>query len=219
MEDWVWIIFVVISFGVWLVVTVFKKAEEERQRNLQKQQPRPGGGRRPTTDLDRFLEEARRRRGDTGAALPLDRPRDMPWAKPVQSQPPAAAPPRRPVATPPQVQRPARPPAFQPSVRRSASEQRPRTPMIAAPPPKPALAPVVLEIVEEELVTAPIAAQPTSAQVPLTQVAGVLGARETRTISPFLKQLQGMVGRPQSTATAFVLVEIFGPPVSRKWMG
>ena len=96
--------------------------------------------------------------------------------------------------------------------------------METPPPPKPSLAPVVLELVpDDEPVTAQLVEQPAASQTPppqapLTQVAGVLGARETRTLSPTVKQLQGMLGRPQSMAAAFMLVEIFGPPVSRKWM-
>ena len=59
-----WVIFIVVGVGVWILVTVFRKAEEERQKNL----PRQGGDgargpvRRSGTDLDRFLDEARRRR-------------------------------------------------------------------------------------------------------------------------------------------------------------
>ncbi len=71
----VWIVFVIIGFGIWILVTLFRKAEEERQRNLQRP---PGGARRPVTDLDRFLEEARRRKEGQGRA-----PAEAPWAQPV----------------------------------------------------------------------------------------------------------------------------------------
>ena len=217
MEDWIWIIFVVLGFGIWLVVTVFRKAEEERQRNQQQQRPRPNRGGRPTTDLDRFLEEARRRRGDGGAAGPA-RPPDLPWARP------ATTPPRRPAA-PAGARRNGRA-AFTPSVRRPATEPRPLVPSAdrTLPPPKPALAPVILEIVPDDVpVTAELVVTPAERQAPpapgtpLTQAAGILG-RSSKPVSPFLKQLPGMLRQPQSTAMAFVLVEIFGPPVSKKGM-
>ncbi len=84
---------------------------------------------------------------------------------------------------------------------------------------------MILEIVpDDEPVTAALAGPPAVQQTPLpqgtplTQVAGVLG-RSSKPVSPFLKQLPGMLRQPQSTAMAFVLVEIFGPPVSKKGRG
>ena len=49
MEDWIWIIFALIGFGIWIIVTVFRKAEEERQRNrCNGAAPKAAAGRGPT---------------------------------------------------------------------------------------------------------------------------------------------------------------------------
>ena len=132
MEDYIWIIFVIIGFGVWLVVTVFRKAEEERQRTQQQQRPRPDRGGRPTTDLERFLEEARRR-GERGAAPPPARSPRFAVGTAV------APPPRRPPARRSRRTPAERPRDFPPVGRRPATEPRPSVPSAARnPPPKPA---------------------------------------------------------------------------------
>ena len=114
-----WVIFIVVGVGVWILVTVFRKAEEERQKNL----PRQGGARGPVrrsgTDLDRFLDEARRRR-DAGER-PQPAP-NAPWAVPVAKPAPRRS---RDIQRPPAPRRAGEAPAaFVPSVRRSASEHR-----------------------------------------------------------------------------------------------
>lgn len=210
----VWIVFSIIGFGIWILVTLFRKAEEERQRN---QQRPPGGGvRRPVTDLDRFLEEARRRKEGQGRA-----PAEAPWAQPVgRAQRPVGE--ARPAAPRPSE----RPREFVPSVRRSASEQRPQVfmarPTVTQPGRQPTetppSAPVILEIVEEE--AAPALGLPTSRQAPPPPTAplgGVL-ARPANNLSPVLANLPILLKQPQTVAAVFALREIFGPPLCRHYM-
>ena len=211
----VWIVFSIIGFGIWILVTLFRKAEEERQRNLQR--PPGGGVRRPVTDLDRFLEEARRRKEGQGRP-----PADAPWAQPVGRAP-------RPVgeARPAAPRPPERPREFVPSVRRSASEQRPQVPMArptvtqpgrrSAEAP-PSSAPVILELVEE--VVTPAIGLPADRQAPPPPAAplgGVL-ARPANNLSPVLANLPILLKQPQTIAAVFALREIFGPPLCRHYM-
>ena len=209
----VWLVFTIIGFGIWILVTLFRKAEEERQRNLRRP---PGGVRRPVTDLDRFLEEARRRKEGQARA-----PADAPWAQPVGRQPRPAREGRPAAPRPPE-----RPGEFVPSVRRSASEQRPQVP-IARPTVTPSgqrfaeappAAPVILELVEE--VATPALGLPSVAQAPPPPAAplgGVL-ARPANNLSPVLANLPILLKQPQTIAAVFALREIFGPPLCRNYM-
>jgi hypothetical protein len=215
--DWPWIIFTMVGVGVWILVSVFRKAEEERQRNLPRPAPRGpnrGPGQRPMTDLDRFLEEARRRR-DQG-----QRPAqtiEIPQALPVNRAPRSPRETRRPAAARP----PARRAEFVPSVRRSVSERRPENipTVTAAPtPPKPSHL-VEVEVVSQDEqgrlsgLPSVIQALPT----PVSPLGGVL-AHRVRPISPVVAHLPALLRNPQTTAAAFVLREIFGPPVCRRFM-
>lgn len=214
--DWPWIIFTIVGVGVWILISVFRKAEEERQRNL----PRPAGrnlnrgpGQRPVTDLDRFLEEARRRRDQS------QRPAEaieIPEVVPVR-RPPRPAREVRQQPTPPRP--PQRRSDYVPSVRRSASERRPDPALRPVAPPKPLPTAVVVEVVSEDE-KARLAGLPAVIQAPAAPVAplgGVL-ARRTPKTSPVVAQLPALLRSPQTTAAAFVLREIFGPPVCRRFM-
>src|SRR5437763_6378305 len=95
-----WEIFLIplIAMGVWLLGTIFRNAEEERAR-MARRLPGDGGlrvpQRRPVTDLDRFLEEARKRRE---AAEQRTTPQ-------AADQPPAFPPLPTPAVRPPRPQR------------------------------------------------------------------------------------------------------------------
>jgi hypothetical protein len=52
---------------------------------------------------------------------------------------------------------------------------------------------------------------------PVSPLGGVLAHRVHR-ISPVVAQLPALLRNPQTTAAAFVLREIFGPPVCRRFM-
>src|SRR5947209_18888250 len=104
-----WEIFLIplIAMGVWLLGTIFRNAEEERAR-MARRPPGDGGvrvpQRRPVTDLDRFLEEARRRReaGDKGRSpapppeVVVVPPQRVTRPAPAQEQRPQREAPRRP---------------------------------------------------------------------------------------------------------------------------
>ena len=219
-----WVIFVVVGIGVFILVSVFRKAEEERQKNL----PRPGAdanrnaGRKPATDLDRFLEEKEKLKElkvnvDT---LTLT----APWAMPVEK---AQARKPRSVRREPAEQRPParqrqgdRPPAFVPSVRRSASDQRtdlaPVRPPLIAPAPKPALAPVVLELVPDDEPTPAIGLTAGMQTAPPPLALGGVLSRPASTVSPVLKLVPGLLRDPKALGAAFALREIFGPPLCRR---
>lgn len=219
--DWPWIIFMIVGVGVWILVSVFRKAEEERQRNLPRpaaRDPNRGPGQRPMTDLDRFLEEARRRR-DQGQRPPQKV--EIPAALPVNRAP---RPPREPRRQPTAQRPPERRSDYVPTVRRSASERRPETvPTPAAlKPSKPVPAAAVVEVVEVvsddekgRLSSLPAVIQALPA--PVAPLGGVL-AHRVHKISPVVAQLPSLLRNPQTTAAAFVLREIFGPPVCRRFM-
>jgi hypothetical protein len=215
--DWPWIIFTLVGVGVWILVSVFRKAEEERQRNLPRPMargPNRGPGQRPMTDLDRFLEEARRRR-DQG-----QRPAqtiEIAEAVPVKRAP---RPPREPRRQPAAPRPPERRSDYVPSVRRSASERRPEplpNPLVA--PPKPLPEAILVEVVSEDE-KARLSGLPAVIQAlpaPVSPLGGVLAHRAHR-VSPVAAQLPALLRNPQATAAAFVLREIFGPPVCRRFM-
>jgi hypothetical protein len=214
----VWIVFTVIGFGIWILVTLFRKAEEERQRNQQRQAGNRAPGRRPVTDLDRFLEEARRRKEAQGRPAA-----DAPWAQPVDRPPPRPA---RAVQPAPAARPLERRREFTPSVRRSASEQRAQVPMA-----RPTVttggrqqtevmkpAPVVLELVDDD--AAPALGLPADMQAPpppMAALGGVL-ARPATKLSPVLTHLPTLLKQPETIAAVFALREIFGPPLCRKYM-
>lgn len=98
---WEILIIPLIALGVWILGTLFKGEEERNKRGARG----PGGSvrrgptRRPVTDLDRFLEESRRRREteERERTLPVPPPR------PVVSRPPLRERVAKPRETPPRI--------------------------------------------------------------------------------------------------------------------
>ena len=190
---WELLIIPLIAVGVWVLGTVFRGAEDERQKALR--QRRPGGPRppqrRPATDLDRFLEEARRRR--EAAARPAPPPRPAVEPRPAEPRAPERRPlrqrePERPTAVTrrPEPLPPPAPPEAIVAVRRAEPvvEARPAVVVEAAPPPP---APAVVQV----------RARTASAAAIQDQVAALLRS-------------------PQAAGAAFVLQEILGPPLCRR---
>jgi hypothetical protein len=148
MLHWELLIIPLIALGVWIIGTLFKSEDDKtrkgvaRRGNVAGRQP----GRRMVTDLDRFLEEARRRREPEDrrkaaappARVPAPRPpvrerpsqpRDTPRrvaSVVVQEEVAVALPALQPIAAPPFAE----PVASQPSPR----EPPPATPAPAAAP-------------------------------------------------------------------------------------
>ncbi len=94
---WEILIIPLIALGVWIIGTLFKSEEEKikkgvgRRGNVSGRTP----GRRLMTDLDRFLEEARRRR------TPEERRKALPPSRVPPARPPLRERPPPPRATPP----------------------------------------------------------------------------------------------------------------------
>jgi len=188
---WEILIIPLIALGVWILGTLFK-GEDER---LKKDVRRPGNfsgrapARRPVTDLDRFLEEARLRRE----------------AEEKRKTPPAP-PPRPPIARPPLGQRPPR---------QRETSPRPARPPIRieeVPVAIPTTGPVATSVVPEAVLVVPrpqpvaeMPSSPPSSPAPTT-------TRDTRP-SPILQQVRSLLSKPQTAGTAFVLREIFDRPL------
>src|SRR6516164_3785374 len=98
---WEILIIPLIALGVWILGTLFKGEDERNKRGARG----PGGSvrrappRRPVTDLDRFLEESRRRREaeERERALPVPPPR------PVATRPPLRERVAKPREMPPRI--------------------------------------------------------------------------------------------------------------------
>jgi hypothetical protein len=197
---WELLIIPLIAVGVWVLGTVFRGAEDERQKALR--QRRPAGGarppqRRPATDLDRFLEEARRRREAA--------------ARPEPPPPPAARPaePRRPEPRPLRQREPERP---------AAVTRRPEPPPRPAPPARPKAEPVVAvrraEPVAEArpaVVVEAVPAPPPPPPVPVVEVRA-----RTAIGAAVQDQVAALLRSPQAAGAAFVLQEVLGPPLCRR---
>src|SRR5262245_32315426 len=173
---WEILIIPLIALGVWILGTLFK-GEDER---LKKGARRPGNlsgrapARRPVTDLDRFLEEARVRREaeEKRKASPPSPPRPSIGRPPLSERPP------RQREMPP---RPARPPI--------RIEEVP----VALPTTGPIAQPVVAEVVLAVPRLQPVAETPSS---PPPSPASTT-TRDTRP-SPILQQVRSLLSKPQT---------------------
>jgi hypothetical protein len=108
---WEILIIPLIALGVWILGTLFKSGEDDKTKKGVRRPIGASGrtsGRRPVTDLDRFLEEARRRREME------ERPKPPPLPPPARAT--VARPPLRERPIPPREA----PPHVAPPVIRSA---------------------------------------------------------------------------------------------------
>lgn len=202
-----------IAFAVWVLQYVFKPPEENNKQqptrprppNTQQQRPRPQGDRprRPANDLDRFLEESKKRKdqeerrpvvlAEIAPDQPMDRSETLERERKAQSA--------RPKQSPAQSRQERRPPP------------RPLTPIpepIRRPPLREAPVPVV--VVEPAPVHPSIALVPPPPSPPAT----ITGKRVA---SPVLKELLQIMRRPQGTVLAVILHEILEPPMCMRRPG
>jgi hypothetical protein len=193
MQHWEILVIPLIAVGVWVLGTIFRGAEDERQKAAMRQR-RPGGPagprpqRRPVTDLDRFLEEARRRREAAARPAPPPRP------------PEPRAPERRPL-----LQRePERP---------TAVTRRPEPLARPAPPPPPPEAVVAVRRAEPVVVEAVPAPHPPP---PAPPPAVVEVRARTATGAAIQDQVAALLRSPRGAGAALVLTEILGPPLCRR---
>jgi len=197
---WHVLIILLIPVAVVILASLFRGAEQRNKKDRPLAQGResrnPSG--RGGTDLDRFLEEARRRReaAERREAAGTRQEIEMP----------------KPTPPPPRQKRQSRP-----------TPPRPRE----MPEPTPRRKPVVLEEVPVArpvvVLAEPTPAQPVrpgeSTSVKPVELAAPPPApinTQPKAPSPVLQQVARMLRSPQSAASAIVLREIFDQPLSRR---
>lgn len=219
---WEILIIPLIAFGVWLLGTIFRGAEENpRQARARNERDGEGRTRRSAADLDRFLQDARRRREERQNS-------ETPEVKPVEPEP---------------VARPAPPPPVRrANPRRQAPRQRPAQPVPVAipepprrvvadsPPPAPTPRPVVLLELAPESASPPPPpppkAEPAVAAIPLLSplpiASNVQRPRPIETkleakkqaVPPAIAILGQLLRSPQNMGAAFLLREVLDAPLS-----
>lgn len=174
---WEILIIPLIALGVWIIGTLFKSEDDKTKKGVRGRGNLPGRapGRRPVTDLDRFLEEARRRREAE------DRPK-----------PPPAPPPRGPAARPPLRERPSRP---RETPRPVVSTLRKEEVVVVVPAARPTAPPPVAEPVSSPLPVlempsppSPTSTSPRSAPA-LQQVRSLLSKPQTAAAAFVLREI------------------------------
>ena len=217
------LLIVVVVEAVWILSSLFRGSEEEHRAG-QRRAPGPGRGEAPgsrpraaQTNVDRFLEEINRRRREAAERQGGSPPRPAPAPERPRVAAPSSEAPRRPlVRVPVPVARtgPSTPPA--PSPRRA---DRPRLATAER-----------VEVVIAEVVPSPPAPaaapspkSPGEAFVPTVTSPGRLpgagsasGYTRKRTVSAAAGELLPLLSDRKSIRTAFVLKEIFEPPLCRR---
>jgi hypothetical protein len=221
---WEILLIPLIALGVWILSSIFRSFEDERDKNKRGfeagNRGRTPTARRPITDLDRFLEESRRRRE---AGLP----KQPPTAKPVPAPPKPA--PRverefpeaylgRTETAKTQSQRSGQT-AADPSPR--TSEVRPEDPTPRRRTPETVRKPARREVTVADPVALPtlevvLAPQAVPVGAPLTQPASQSPSRGGRGANPVLAQVAALLRDKKSVGAALVLREIFDRPLSAR---
>jgi hypothetical protein len=225
---WEILIVPLIALGVWLLGTLFRNAEEEKQKSRNRRASGEGGARvpprRPVTDLDRFLEEARRRRegGDNRqpAANPFEERGEAPR---VESKPPAPRP--APAREQPREAAP-RPRERTPARARKAPEQaRTTAPALAQSATSLEKVPGALSRAVEAV---PVKARaesspaqpvdlPESMEPPAAPTSPPATIQRPRgKPSRNLTKMAALLRTPQAARTAYVMTEVFGPPLCKR---
>jgi hypothetical protein len=209
---WEVLIVPLIALGVWILGTLFRPEEDERAKQ-RRRGPLEGGARlpprRPVTDLDRFLEEARRRRETAERGRSASPPAET------------APEPQQRVARPPLLQdRPSREPPRRPRPAPSTPSRRPAAEVPVA---LPVARPVTIPVPEPSIPTAvvvPIAEPiPPPADAAEVSPAGVhpdAPHKRSPVLTPVLAQVAALLRSPQSAGAALVLREIFDQPLCRR---
>jgi hypothetical protein len=207
-----------IALAVWILQYIFRGPEEKKPAG--KPGARPGStrptasrpARRQTTDLDRYLEETRKRRQmeETKPVVVAEVVQEKTAAERTEEMQrerrQATAPPKPP---PPRPQRQTqRIPTVLP--------ETPRRP-VPPPPPAPAPRPVVAQPVPVPVV-GPVEEPRVAARVEQPAAALDSRRREQRQIAaaPVQMELARLLKSKNGLAAVFVLQEIFGQPISRR---
>jgi hypothetical protein len=193
------VIIPLIIFGVWVLQQIFKANEDNKEaekgrRTRTTRPPQQGNSpRRQVSDLDRFLEETRRRKRQEEnqpvvAELVPVQPVPRPTVRERESPVPRPQPPR-------QERRPAPRPPAPPESRPALRDQ-------------PALV---------ELRGTPKSVRQDSKRGDVAPVASLgVGYAKEFEVTPLITELGRLLKTPQGPALAFVLREILGAPPSRR---
>jgi hypothetical protein len=206
------ILILLVPLGVWIFSSIFK-SDDERPAARAAPGSRPSPQRRPVTDLERFLEEARRRRElaekrqaeeSDKKARPAPRAESranpLPERRTVRPAPPQPA--RRSVDSP--IARTVRAPVLLEAI----AEPLPTVvPAARTDPPR-------ADVPRSETVVLPVQVPVAMLVEPLAPAARVGPA--TKAPSPALVQLAQLLQSPRSAGTAIVLREIFDRPLCRR---
>lgn len=207
-----------IALVVWILQYIFRGPEEKKPAGRPGARPgstRPTANRparRQTTDLDRYLEETRKRRQ-------LEETKPVVVAEVVQEKSAAERAEemqreRRKAATPPKPPpppRPQRPPQRTPT----ALPEAPRRP-VPLPPPASVARPIVVEPVPVAVVVPVEEGRASGRTEPIAALDS--RRREERRIAaaPMQVELARLLKSKNGLAAVFVLQEIFGQPISRR---
>jgi hypothetical protein len=189
---WEILIIPLIALGVWILGTLFKSEDEKTKTGVR----RPGNAamppaRRPVTNLDQFLDDARRRREAQARAKTPLAPPPRPAPRPALREPPS-----RPVPPPP------------PSPRRVAPPP---------PPPRREAVPAAVPAARTEAVVdvVEVVSEASPAPTPPAAAAEPTAARSAQS-SPIAQQVRSLLAQPQTAATALALREIFDRPLCQR---
>jgi hypothetical protein len=219
------LLIVLIPLAVWIASSIFKTDDERPGSRPAGAGQRPPVQRRPVTDLERFLEEARRRREMADRRVQQPEPPAPPRPVPPRESRPQVTPERRPARTPPSSQSRRRP-VDGPIVRTS------RPPVLLEPVPEGpsvVLTPQRLEVPRPEprrpdpprpAPVEPVRSMPIPEPTPvltlLTGLPTIPAATSRSTPPPALAQLVELLRSPSSAGTAIVLREVFDLPLCRR---
>lgn len=208
--NWEVLLIGLIPLAVWILGSIFRGAEESRENPRQKT---AGDGaalkvpRRPASELDRFLDEARRRREGSQKRRPEPTPKPavVLAPPPVERPPPVEKSPRLPrreEAPPPRPREASSPPRQRETAPARPAREAPPRPVVVPPPaPAPAAPETPLSRVE----------QPELPEI-LPQLAGTAGG--PRRSSPALVHATAMLCDRNALVAAFILREILDRPLA-----
>ncbi len=192
-----------IALVIWLVTMLFRNQAEPPNKNRRptaksSEEPR----RQTSSDLDRFISDARRQREEeerrTRRPAPPARPQRRPVLLEVEDEPPPRLAPRPPVAAPrPAPQRP---------MPRMGPVTRPVEVPVLELAQSTSQAPVMQSIFQPAL---PVIADQPAAPVDMLK-------REVAALSPLLLDVREMLSGAKSAQMAFALREVFDVPLCRR---
>lgn len=230
--NWEVLIIPLIALGVWIIGTVFGKTDEPTLRRPARRRPEGQRSTGPATaDLDRFLEEARRKReGKPSQPEPIPVAELVPQPRPIPPRPEPIRP------TPTAERQPPKPREISQGLAQTRREQQRREeqrrddqrreeqrreqprpeqrreqmrPESAAPK-SAARLPEPIQVVET------VQAVATPATPPKVAAVATVNTTAYQPVSPIIAQVVTLLKKPQNAAAAFVLREILDKPLCHR---